>query len=274
METQVIKGLAEEGRRPTTLFLGMMGAKGGSGVSMFAATLASVISRERKLLMLDLDSNSSHRCSFEKNGFPGISNLIMLIGENGADALQHLIREHPMGFHLLPGFRVPEEEGLLTSEKLNVIYEHLSRHYDLILIDVSSNHHMMVNGALNPCELILLITRPDLLSLHCALRNQELVERVKGIGSQRWGLVINGFSRATLIRPHQITDALQIPLVAILPEDPQAAENFSNLGKRPSDNSPFLEAITGMASRLGLIDQPAQATSRRFYSGLKRALWG
>jgi MinD-like ATPase involved in chromosome partitioning or flagellar assembly len=254
------------------VFLGCVGGKGGQGASMFAAYLAGLCSRERKTILLDLDFNSTHRHVLDREGSAGISNLAMVIEEIPSLSTANIIQRHPLGFDLLPGMRNREEEHLLDHVKFNLIFKLLAYEYDVILLDISSNHRLINLGALSTCSLSFLILHPDLLSLRCAMRVVELGGRVEASSATSWGLIVNREQATGLVQPSQVSEVLELPLLAVLPEDPHAGEDFSNLlGKDPRCTQ-YIIALGCMAERLHLVHNPGSVPKRGLPSRCLRAL--
>jgi Flp pilus assembly CpaE family ATPase len=251
-------------RREPVLFLGIMGAKGGQGASMFASSLASILALEKRPLLIDLDPFATHRHAFEKKGFSGIAQLASLAEEIDPHSLSNLIGEHPSGYHLLPGARSPEDESLLTAEKLEYIYQLIGQIYELVLIDISSHLEMIKKHALLPCSIIFFVMQPDLLSLRCGARTLELARKVEANGTHHWGLIINRYNRSSLLRPRELAEALELPLVASLPEDALAAERFSNFGKISPEGTPYIKSITDLALNLHLLTLPRPYARSKF----------
>jgi MinD-like ATPase involved in chromosome partitioning or flagellar assembly len=254
------------------VFLGCVGGKGGQGTSMFAACLAGLCSRERKTILLDLDFNSTHRHVLDRDGGAGISNLAVVIEEITSLSAANIIQRHPLGFDLLPGMRNREEEHLLSHVKFNLIFKILAYEYDVIVLDISSNHRLISQGALSTCSLSFLILHPDLLSLRCAMRVLELGGRVEASSAISWGLIVNREKATGLVQPSQVSEVLELPLLAVLPEDPHAGEDFSNLlGKDPRCTQ-YLVALEHMAERLHLVRSPGSVPKRSLSSRCLHAL--
>lgn len=254
------------------VFLGCVGSKGGQGASMFAAGLAGLCSRDQKTILLDLDFNSTHRHILDREGSAGISNLAMVIEEISSLSTANIIQRHPLGFDLLPGMKNREEEHLLSQVKLNLIFKLLAKEYDVVLLDISSNHRLINLGALNMCSLSFLVLHPDLLSLRCAMRVLELGGRVEAPAATAWGLIVNRERAAGLVQPSQVSEVLELPLLAVLPEDPHAGEDFSNLlGKNPRCTH-YMVALERMAERLHLVNGPCSVRKKSLSSRCLRAL--
>ncbi len=255
-----------------SVFLGCVGSKGGQGASMFAACLAGLCSHDRKTILLDLDFNSTHRHILDREGSAGISNLAMVIEEISSLSTANIVQRHPLGFDLLPGMKTREEEQLLSQVKFNLIFKLLAEEYDVVLLDISSNHHLINLGALSACSLSFLILHPDLLSLRCAMRVLELGGRVEAPSAIPWGLIVNRERAAGLVQPSQVSEVLELPLLAVLPEDPHAGEDFSNLlGKEPR-NTQYMIALERMAEYLRLVRGPGSVRKKGLPSRCLRAL--
>ena len=79
------------------------------------------------------------------------------------------------------------------------------------------------------------------------MRVLELGGRVEAPSAIPWGLIVNRERAAGLVQPSQVSEVLELPLLAVLPEDPHAGEDFSNLlGKEPR-NLQYMVALERMA---------------------------
>ena len=240
---------------------------------MFAAGLASVLSREKRTVLVDLDLNSTHRNLLEREECPGISNLAMVIEEITPLSFVNIVQRHPSGFDVLPGLKAPEEDGLVSEVNLKLIFKLLSQSYELVVLDISSNHRLITMGALRHCSLVFLVMHPDLLSLRCALRAVELSGRCGG-GSIRWGLAMNRSGAGDLVQPFQVSEVLGVPLLAILPDDPVAGEDFSNFMRPGPGDGPYRAALEQMAVRLRLKEGSTSTINKSLSARCLRALKG
>ncbi len=255
-----------------TFFLGLIGCKGGQGTSMLASTLAGIASRGKKTVLVDLDGNSTHRHNLERDNCPGISNLAMVIAELPPHDIAGFIQRHPHGFDLLPGVKNPEEEHAIDPVKLSLIFKLLAEKYEVVLLDASSSHRFVSAELFRSCSLNLMIVQPDLLSLSCAVRLLDSSNRQNQTSPATWAIVVNKESAAALVKPHQVSEVLDLPLLAILPEDPVAAEDFSNLARAAARRTPYTAALEALAELLGLAESPGNTPGRSLSSRCLRAL--
>lgn len=255
------------------IILGCAGGKGGQGASMLSISLAGLLSSEMKTVLVDLDLNSTHRHLLGRDECTGVSNLATVIGEISSLSLENIVQHHPSGFDILPGLRMPEEERLLGQINLNLIFKLLTETYSLVVLDISSNQRLISMGALLQCSLVFLVIQPDLLSLRSAMRLVEFSGRCEG-NSISWGLVINRSGPGDLIQPFQVSDVLNIPLLAVLPVDPAAGEDFSNFLDPGLGEGPYLSALEQMVIRLGLKERSTSTSNRGIPSRCLHALRG
>lgn len=252
--------------------LGIVGGKGGQGTSMLASALAGAASRGKKVVLLDLDGNSSHRHLLDRGNCPGISNLAMVVDELTSRDIGAFIQRHPHGFDLLPGARNPEEERALDQVKFSLIVKLLSEIYEVIILDTSSSHPLFPMGLLGFCSFVILVVRPDLLSLSCAARLYGSPDRRDSASPAPWGIVVNHERPSGMVRPHQVSEVLGLPLLAILPEDPRAGEDFSSLAEAASRRTPYWAGVEALAGFLGFSGSRRNLSSRSFSSRCLRAL--
>ncbi len=261
-----LPALADTCSESRSVLIGCLGAKGGQGASMFSACLSSLLSRGRRTLLVDLDRNATHRHFLENTGCPGLANLAMMMEEVREDELGDFIQKHPCGFDVLPGPRNAEESALLFEVDLRPVLAALSRHFEIIVADISSNLSKSNLEVIASSSLNLLLLQPDLLSLRGSIKALELLATDSAPIHAETALIVNRSRPSQLLLPEQLASAAQLPLVAVLPHDSRLGGDFSSLNGSLRFESCYFDSLEKMAAALGLID-PIDSIRRSALTG-------
>ena len=235
------------------VLLGCLSAKGGQGASLFSLYLSALASRRRRTLLIDLDNNSTHRHFLDSPNCPGLANLAMVIGEIGPAELEGFIKRHPAGPDCIPGPRNPEEAKLLADADLRPVFEYLSGSYELLVADISSNLRSSGLQAASLSSVNFLLVQPDLLSLRSSIGVIDSLCLLSG-SRQETALVVNGYGPSNILRPEQMAATVQLPLVAVLPQDGRLGDSFSALCADLHSDSAYHASLARLAASLGLIE--------------------
>ncbi|WP_407174794.1 GumC family protein [Bradyrhizobium sp. STM 3562] len=124
---QALAGAGEAGRRVTVL-----GTASGDGITFTALTLARLLARSARVVLVDLAASSPmfHASSVDPVA-PGIAELMQ--GE--ASFSQIITRDRLSRVHLVSAGRPGFDRGLLQSPRLMLAIDALSRVYDHVLLD-------------------------------------------------------------------------------------------------------------------------------------------
>ncbi len=237
-----------------SILIGCLGAKGGQGTSLFSACLSLLLNQGRRTLLVDLDRNSTHRHFLENKGCPGLANLAMVIEEVRPEEFDSFIQKHPCGFDVLPGPRNAEESALLSEVNLRHTFTALSRHFEIIVTDISSNLTNKSLEIIASSSLNFLLMQPDLLSLRGSINVLELLAAADAPVRAETALVVNRSKPSQLLQPEQLASAVQLPLLAVLPHDSRLGEDFSSFSEGLRSESCYFDSLAKMAAALGLID--------------------
>ncbi len=257
----------------TNFIIVCLSAKGGQGASLFALHLSSILSSRRRTLLVDLDPASSHRYFIDDPDCPGLANLAMVHEGMSYLRTSDFTRHHPGGFDLLAGPRGNEEWAFLRSADLRPIFAELSHSYEVIVVDISSNRLKSLLRLTTIASVNLMILKADLLSARSAL---QLIEELADFGtgsSADTALVANRTSPCAVLNPKQLSLALQLPLLASLPYDRAAGEEFASLSPITHADSDIQTAVRRFAASVGFIDDsPAAKAEGRSIKCLRSLL--
>ncbi len=211
----ILRALGGSGPFRRGAALTLWGVKGGAGTTTISAHLALALSgRLQRICLLELGPFSPHGLLSGLGG-GGLGQLLELGREADAAALSAAARPGPYGHLLLftPGEWVPEDG-------LDAISSLLRSSFDLVILDAPGSSGVHALWA----DLLLLVTTPDLLGLRAAASALRLLVG-KGYPLERVGLLLSR-GRAASLGPEDFSRSLDLPVVAVLPEEASAGQDL------------------------------------------------
>jgi septum site-determining protein MinD len=222
--------------------------KGGVGKTTIAANLGIALSLQgEEVVVLDLDV--------------AMANLELILGlENqpvtlqdvlaGRDMIHNAIYEGPGGVKIVPAGLSLYGLKDMKLERLEEVLETLTEDIDILLINAPGGLERDALAALQVANELVLVTTPEITSLSDALKTKIVAEK---IGIDILGVVINKErSGKEFLTPDEIQTILNIPVIAIIPEDKElniaSASGNSILEKNPKSNTSKL--ILSLAARV------------------------
>ena len=161
--------------------------KGGSGKTVIATNLAVCFARQAKrTLLIDFDLHSGDDALvLGLSPRWTILDLVQTPGDLDAEKLAGFVTRHSSGVDLLPAPTRPDEEELVSIERLEPLIEIARQSYDVVVIDTSSLFSPATLLAIDHTDTLLLVGAsdvPTIKSLKIALETLELLEmRVKDV---------------------------------------------------------------------------------------------
>lgn len=156
-------------------------------------------------------------------------------------------------------------ERYVSPQAVRLILDSLSPQFDFILIDSPAGIDEGFHRAVACADEALLVTTPHISAMRDAAR---VAGMLKGYRLSRIGLVVN-MVRADLVRrgeiltPEEISEALKVPLTAIVPEEDKIF--LDNVADR-------FRAFKLLANFYTGIKPIAETKKKGFFSGIKSAL--
>jgi CO dehydrogenase maturation factor len=241
--------------------------KGGSGKTMLTAIMTKLLAQKKdgKLLAIDADSavNLPYTLGIDvKHTVAEIRRQIIEDPEARAQIKDKNIRivmeeslEVGNGFHLLVMGR-PEGPGCYCSinDLLRYGIEHLSRQYDITLIDCEAGPEQVNRRVVNGVDILIIVTDPTIRGARVTESILGVIQRDKSIKPAHLGIVINRFKGDD----GPITDITKkwgLEICGRIPED-QSITDYDTSG-RPiielPDTSPSVTAVREVLNKLTLI---------------------
>jgi pilus assembly protein CpaE len=245
--------------------LAVFSPKGGAGVSTLALNLAlslmeetgqQVLLLEGKMFFGDLGVMLNVRTQNT------IADLIPHAASLDDALMKDVISEHATGLHiLLAPSNVQIAQGIRPDDLYNVLVG-VQRLYNLIVVDVGNALNENSVTFLDAADRILLVSNPDLASLHDVSRFIQ-VSRTLAYPAEKVLVAVNRAGMPGSVRVADIENSLHQPIFAYVPDDGPKPLLSINRGIPLSvryPRSPASQAIRQLAKSLAEIKTVAAVT--------------
>lgn len=216
--------LARAKRAPAPLArtIGVVGVKGGVGVTTVAVNVATTLASQG--LPVILAELRPHRGTAAHNLKMSPTQDLAALMAMEPDKIRHTditrrLVSHSSGLRLLASPQRPTGHPL-TAAHVNVILDALAQESAFLILDLPAVSGEASRLALERADQILLLTEPELLSVACARAD---IETLKEWGVlDRTGLVVVARTRSNMpITPAEVEEQLGLKLLAALPPAPE-----------------------------------------------------
>ncbi|MBF0546889.1 MAG: cyclic nucleotide-binding domain-containing protein [Candidatus Riflebacteria bacterium] len=223
-------------------FLVVFSPKGGSGKSVFAANMASGLSKMAgaKVLLIDQDLQFGDQAFML--GLPAKKTIAELVEgpTNNFDVIKEFLIEHKTGFFLLPAPKRPEQSETINSTHLRSIIETVRKHFDYIILDTHSLFQDLTIHAMDMADLVFLLFYPVMTNIKSMVLCLQVIGNLK-YAPEKLKIVLNR-EGANLSTPKQaIQEALKRPIDFIIRDDfphiIQLVENKLTVFEQTDDSS-------------------------------------
>jgi Flp pilus assembly CpaE family ATPase len=233
----------------------VVGAKGGTGATTVACTLAAELRRvcEDSVLLADLDLDS------------GLMGFLMGVSSRYSimDAAQNIERLDATfwenlvtdagGVHVIPSTGLAPGSAM-DPDKLSQVIKFANRLYRWVVLDLGR----LRSGNLAPLEHtgeVLLVTTDSIASLHEAKRAVEVLS-VSGVDRERIRLVVNQVDQAAEAqRASDLVKFFGVEVYARLPYGGDALSTALAERKLPAESSAFRSAMRNVARKLSGLEE-------------------
>lgn len=163
------------------------------------------------------------------------------------DALYH----HPTGIKILPGSIATRD--LKFNKIMDLGYALRNLHADFILLDCAAGLGKEAEEGMRAANDIVLVTEPELPAVTDALKAKKLASE---FGKNVSGVVLNKFTPRSQLSEKEVTDMLDLPIIATIPHDHRVQKSIAK--KRPlvhhKPNAPASIAFRRLAGSLVGVD--------------------
>lgn len=231
-------------------------AKGGSGCSFLASSIASYMAQKTTLNVLLLDMNIGRmdsRIVFEIND-PAIRDFGDLIIESKSVdtcVLKKIVVNFENSLHLLLPPLDIEKASILRNKKLDNFIEILRDHFDLVCIDIPG--HLLTHIDIKKIDIsdrFVFVSLPNIFSVN---NNRILMDHIGNLrSSSDFYLVINKYNIKPAISPTGLSGILKYPVTSFIPydRDIEVLVNTRGPGHIFRYNLRITRDISGLASKI------------------------
>ena len=195
-------------------YICIVSGKGGVGKTTSAISLAHVMSKHRKTLLVD--ANLSTPNVNIHLGAPLLKKTLMNVLKDEA-SLSQAIYTHESGLRILPTISTVHDLKKLKYDRLREVLRDLEGEADIIIMDSGAGLSKEAITAIEACNEILIITNPE---LNAVLDAQKTVQVAQEIGKTIIGIVVNKAGRDKHeLGINEIEKILDLPVIGVIPYD-------------------------------------------------------
>jgi Flp pilus assembly CpaE family ATPase len=250
-----------------TRILGVLGVKGGVGVTTVACTLAAELRRQtnQKTLLADLDLNAG-LVGFLMNAE---SEFSLLDAVSNVHRLDHACWE-PMVAHGAEDLDVMRSPGLLgvgelDPDEVRNVLTLIRAFYQWIVLDLGRLNKLS-KSLLERVNDVILVTTTSIPALFEAKRVIGALLNA-GLGADHLRLIVNQHAKSLEFPGSELSRLFAIPIYARLPGAGQELHDACTQRRLPVDNCAFRLQIAGLARKLaGLPEEKAKSRVSQFLS--------
>ncbi len=243
--------------------IALSGAKGGVGRSLLAANLAVALAMEgNQIALVDLAPACQAVLDMYLDLHPERTwgELLPVLGELEGRHLDLVLTPHPD--HPLYLLAAPKRGWTRTTfppEGIGTLLDRLRERFDAVVLDLPTVAHELSLQVLTSVEVPLFVVTHDLP----AVQNTRCWLENLGRAARGAHMLLNQYSRRAPMEPQEVEAYLGIPLLAVLPFDPQAAWQTVGLGWPFVNRSRrgLATAVRRLAQRLLQIPHAASRTA-------------
>lgn len=253
--------------------IALLSGKGAPGVTTVAIGLAAALSdRGRRVVLVDADLRGGNVGAYldldPRRGLVGLA-----FGRNGASAagpVEEELQEGP-GFMVLAGVERPESGLSVSGELLTVAVAALRETFDDVVIDVgevvADACPAATQAVLRAADRLLVVAGADLIALWNARSCLRYLREGLRVAPEAIGVVLNRREGREHYAAEEVERALDVPVVAVLPEDRRAVRR-AVAGQLPITvaGGPVARQVRRLAALLvaeGVTGERAAGVSRR-----------
>jgi pilus assembly protein CpaE len=206
--------------------------RGGAGTTTVAANLAVALAEETgsKVLLFEGKLFFGHlEVMLNIRGQNNVSDLVQHASHLDDSLIRDVISQHASGIHVLLAPSNMQIAQGIRADDLYTVFIALSRMYDYIVIDNGSMLSEASVTMMDAADRIMLITNPDLASLHDTSRFIQL-SRSLGYAPDKILTVLNRAGVSGGVRQNDIEAVLHYQLYAQVADDPDASLRSLNRG--------------------------------------------
>lgn len=204
---------------------------GGSGSSVIASNLATVLAREyRSCGLIDMKLGAGVLDALlnlkPSHNFAEVCRNLDTIDPA---QLERMMVKHPSGVYLLPAPTSFQDVEAVTPEAVHAILSVLRGLFPYIVVDADRTFGPEQIEVYNEADVILMVVRLDFTSLRNAKQMLDHLENMQ-ITRKKVQVVFNRQGQPQEVKPKQAEDALGIRAIQAIPDDARTVNRAINIG--------------------------------------------
>lgn len=221
------------GKEDTHRAIALFSPKGGVGLTTLATNLAVELARNKvgKVLLLDLVLQHGNVGDIlDLPSHYSLLNVIEDFDRLDSNLLENSLAKHPSGFYVLPCPKQPEDEDIVSSEKMTEIFQFFKGVFQYVIADVGHEFSKVAISYLDLADTVLLVTTPDVPSLYNVRSALNTFQRL-GYSPEKVKVVLNRGQMKGAIDPQTIQKNLSVELFCQVADDQITCLSSHNQGK-------------------------------------------
>jgi len=212
----------------------VMNAKGGSGATMLACNIATIMSQHLKsrTALVDLDVQfGTLPLYFDMMPKHSILEALEIIGSLDPIGLHGFMMSHPGGPRILGS--KPEKVVLpdeISADQLKLLLDMLQQDNDQIVVDVPRQIDHITTTVLERADRIIIVTQQTLTHIRDTVRLLGILNEELLIPDERILLVVNRYDKSSVVTIDDINKTLQSNSAMLIPNDYKNATQSENIG--------------------------------------------
>lgn len=209
--------------------IGVIGAKGGLGVSSLVLNLAINYFQTTKQDVIASELRPGQGSWSTELGMPpqeGLNNLLRLESNDiNTATIENELARVPYGVRLLMASPFSRDVPLMKNTKsLEAVVDHLSLMSKVTLLDIGTNSHLALDEILNLCKEVILVTEPFPGTVQ---RTKHLLEdlKMRGFGKTKLitTVIVNRIRADVQLSLTQVQEMLGQPIAQVIPPAPEVS---------------------------------------------------
>lgn len=260
-----VRPRVETNRSDLGQFISVVNGKGGSGSSFIATNLAYALNSHAgtRAILVDLDLQFGGLSRYlDINPKRGLAEALEASDDIDEVSAETYVTRHESGLRLLAA---PTERLQLVRdipvEQVDGLLRILARTNDYIVADLPRQIDVLSATALERSDQIFLLAQQSVAHIGDAARMIKLVTQELAVPIDRITVVINRYSKNSLIEIDDVKKALKSERIEVIPNQYKLVSESIDTGVpviQSARNSAVGKAVQGLAQNVrGIVDEPA-----------------
>jgi pilus assembly protein CpaE len=220
-------------QRPSKMTV-VMNAKGGSGATMLACNIATIMSQQlkSKTALVDLDVQfGSLPLYFDMMPNHSILEALDIIGSLDPIGLDGFMMQHHSGLRILGS---KSDKVVLSDEvsadRLGLLLDMLQQDNEEVVVDVPRQIDHITTTVLERANRIIIVTQQTLTHMRDTVRLLGILKDELLIPDDRIQLVVNRYDKSSVVTIDDINKTLQSDSAMLIPNDYKNVMQSENIG--------------------------------------------